>query len=574
MNNEAITTALATCGVRQMLHLFSQSGHLSPTKNLCPFNVSVAQDNTSWSDNGSLKKGDVVDLAALAFGITREKAAKAILDLIDGLSSEETEKLHPCSIPEDEDASDPPFPTECLPVLLKEVTAAICDMEGVPDVLAAGALIGAASGCLGSGIAIESKSDKMACGNLYILLEAETGTGKSGVCERAKTPIEDYESKLVNEHSAEMPKTNSRLAIIEKTLRGIGHNKDAAESDELLERITALETERLQLEARRMPPILLTGDSTSERLIEIMSANGGATLSMSGEARSIVQVLTGFYNEGRMNESIYLSGFTVMEHVRQNRVGRGDGYIERPCLAIVWMLQSDAFAKLWDNKSLAEGGLLPRFLSCRTFAKLQYVDADRKVFPAGLAERYQARLNELLEAYRLHKGNPIVAKASTEARGVIADYTNRIIERRMSGDLSKRAGGFAARWGEISWKLALVLHAVEHGAKAHAIEVTPHTARCAVAVVSWFALQQLDLIGEREKADEDDKQVKVLTLAKRSGRTNARLVAKAGICDVKQAATLLNQLVKDGMLESADRIGAGRPTRYYYPPSNPRGGPR
>jgi hypothetical protein len=159
--------------------------------------------------------------------------------------------------------------------------------------------------------------------------------------------------------------------------------------------------------------------------------------------------------------------------------------------------------------------------------------------------------------------------ASLAARIVITDYANRIIERLEAGEFSSRAEGFAARWAELAWRLTLVFHAVEHGGAAHLNEVPEHTALQAVAVVSWFAVQQLELLDERESDIANEQTIKVMNLVSRHGRISASLVQKSGVCATPQEAkAVLEQLEAQGVLASQTTTGRGRRTRYYFRPPN------
>ena len=313
---------------------------------------------------------------------------------------------------------------------------------------------------------------------------------------------------------------------------------------------------------------IVSGEVTSERLAQLMAENCGTMASLTGEARGLVQVLSGRYADGQANDGLYLSAFVVDEPYRRQRVTSGDTSIDRPCLAIGWLVQPDAFREMWSKESFVTGGLLPRFLSCRTRAPMQRVEIERKSFPQGLATWYHETLCGLLAAYRMNAGGLLVAKATTEARRIIIEYTNRTADRSAAGWFSTKGAPFAARWGEIAWKLALVFHAADHGAKAHTVEVSADTARCAVALVSWFALQQLNLLGETEEAEAADQSMKLLNFVIKWKRVTARMVAKAGICDTsEEAVALLGDLVKQGLLESRDHVGRGTPTRYYSQPT-------
>lgn len=215
------------------------------------------------------------------------------------------------------------------------------------------------------------------------------------------------------------------------------------------------------------------------------------------------------------------------------------------------------------------GGFLPRFLCCQTHAKAQHIALERKATPGATVARYDAVLRELLARYRLHEGKPFLVGAGFAARKIIIDYTNRTTDRRNSGELGATAGLFAARYGEFAWKLALVFHAVEHGSHAHCVEVSAETARKAVAVVSWFSVQQLGLIGEADDASEVSKTDKIMTLVNKFRRVTARMVRERGVCiDSKEARVLLDDLVKQGILQSADHVGRGSPTKFYSLPPN------
>jgi acetolactate synthase regulatory subunit len=73
----------------------------------------------------------------------------------------------------------------------------------------------------------------------------------------------------------------------------------------------------------------------------------------------------------------------------------------------------------------------------------------------------------------------------------------------------RHAASFVARWTENAWRLALVLHAAEHGTNAHNVMLPPETAQSATRIIDWFARGQLDLI-QRSRRDEDNDSVERL----------------------------------------------------------------
>lgn len=576
-DGEAVAHANMLFGVTQLISLLQQGERLRPDKNFAHYNLVVSEDNKSWIDNGSMMAGDAVELVAKVLNESREKAATRVTEWFEACSSEDRELNAPAGLSENSDSfAETEFPVSCLPGLLEEMTCAVAEMESVPPVLATGALIGAASASLGRGIVIESKHDKFASGNLYILMEAESGSGKSGTCARAVAPIAAFERELFMQGEELRPQVTARLKTVERKQQALLRACESREAgdEEAEKQFAALEGERQTLQRKLTVPCLISGDATSERLAQLIEEHG-AISSYSGEARGIISVLAGKYDDGQISDSIYLSGFTVEEGFRQNRVSRSDIWIERPWLSIMWQVQPDMFDKFWTVRSFVEGGLLPRFLSCRTGANVQFVSAERKVFPQTLADRYDRRLRELLAHYRAHVGAPFVVKVSQRAREIIIDYTNRTAQRRKSGEFSSFEYRFASRWGEIAWKLALVFHAVEHGANAHNTDVSEANARKAVAVVSWFSLQQVELLAELNKKTCDDQTIKALNLVTKYHRLTVRLVLKHTICKTPEdARKLLTGLVDQGVLEAHKHEGRGPATWYYCRPSNYQTGKR
>lgn len=286
------------------------------------------------------------------------------------------------------------------------------------------------------------------------------------------------------------------------------------------------------------------------------------------DARGIVSVVAGRHDKGGQSDiGVYLSAYTVNEPFRQHRVSRGEVCIERPCLAVFWAIQPDMYYDMFRNPSLGAGGLLPRLLTCKTQALYATVSQGRMVFPLTVAQAYEGRLEELLETYRMHTGEPFVVESSPGARNVIIAYTNRTLDRCRNGEFTDTEEPFVSRWAENAWRMALVFHAAEHGKDAHTHQLSEGTARRAVALVSWFALQQLQVLDETREAEKGNKTMLLLNLVAKCQSVTARLVAKSKICTtVEEAEKLLKEMVQDGHLEVFKSTGQGRPTKNYQRP--------
>jgi hypothetical protein len=153
--------------------------------------------------------------------------------------------------------------------------------------------------------------------------------------------------------------------------------------------------------------------------------------------------------------------------------------------------------------------------------------------------------------------SPRIFQPTPEALARLNDYHNRIVDRRR-GDLHDLTS-YAARWAEQAWRLAVVLHAGLHGARAHEHQLADETAANAVRLAQWFADQQVDILAKGRRHASQKKEEEVLELlATRGDRqkidyVTARDVHRARIVNSAQAAAaLLVRMEKDGILTGED----------------------
>lgn len=548
-------------GVNQLLYvLYDKSIDLNASSSISAWhNIVVSDDNLAWIDNGTAKNGTAYDLMEAIYLTDAKGEVQKMMRIIrDDENGDAQTLLDTDSL----DSSEAKFPLERLPTKLREMAEGIMEMEGVPAVMAACAVMGAASASLGNGIEIESKADKTAYGNLFFLLDAPSGVGKSGTSERAARPLREFEKANNVKRQQQRKQLAAEIKKQERTLNTVDDDEGVGQIE--LDRL------REELEQLKRPNCFIVGDTTTEKLASICADNGGATASFSGEARGIVQVLSGRYDKGSVNDSFYLSAFSV-EPFRQERIGREGVLVDRPCLSVMWMVQPDVYGKMWSTESFFEGGLLPRFLCCRTNAEVVECSDERKVFPQKTQLAYNQVITDLLATYNGNRDQPFRVVVSQPARKIITQYANRIVARRKAKEFSDKGEPFASRWAELTWKLALVFHAVEYGSEAHLHEVTAETALSALAVVSWFSVQQINQIEEYEMNQLGMAEPKILAIASRVKKITPRMVAKAGIVKSSSVARdLMKKLEEEGLLVSDTSYGGrGRPTRHYsLPPNN------
>jgi len=486
--------------------------------------------------------------------------------------------------PEDEaDATDAPkpFPVESLPPALASIVVAVARCERVPAALPAVCALGVASAAIGAGLEISSAADRVTRANLFVLADAESGSGKSQVFRRIAEPIVEHQHQLhesFREKTA--PQLASEIGLLTREIKRL--ESKAARSDDPAERarmLGELEYKRARigvLEQQNAPPCIICGDVTSEKLAVLLATNRETIFSASPEARQIVDIVCGRYNSTKStDEAIYLSGFSG-DFLRVDRLGRDPLTLRRPCLSVLWLVQPDAMGRLFETETLAQSGFLPRFLTCHTqAAPKKIIEGEAQAISDTVRGQWTGLIADLLATYHAVE-KPYRVEPSPEAKRLLDDFFNAVVDRR-TGELAD-VGQFASRYGEQAWRVALTFHAALYGRDAHNHPLDAETAQSAITVVQWFIDAQLGVLarGRRQAAEKLDEEVLELIESNRQRKsrdfTTAREVQQAHIVASADAArTLLERMEQAGLLSSEEikPAGGGWAQRVYRAVKNP-----
>lgn len=173
--------------------------------------------------------------------------------------------------------------------------------------------------------------------------------------------------------------------------------------------------------------------------------------------------------------------------------------------------------------------------------------------------------------------NTYHVKAVPEARERLESYFNEIVDRRRAGELAD-VSQYASRWCEEAARIALVLHAGLHGARAHNEPLDLDTAERAVRLAKWFADQQLNLLakGRRRAAEEIEDEVLQLIENRKERKgcafVTARDVYRARIAaSAEEARNLLERMEGSGILVGEEHTPpqGGKTTRNFRRNKNP-----
>jgi uncharacterized protein DUF3987 len=308
---------------------------------------------------------------------------------------------------QDEDTL-PPFPIDCLPTVLRDMSEAVAASALVPIDLSAPAVLGPTSAAAGKGIQVKSGADIYIRGNLYFLSFAESGVGKSLALKLTGAPLmvlqkerRNYWKKVV------YPKLSSELRILNKEIARLEQQiaKGATDNptnrqrlkEELQEKIAKVSETADQL----YEPKLIVEDETEEHLALMLQQNREQLFSMSVDAGKVIQNLVGRYSKDKSpDDTILVKSFSGDPHSvgRMNRE-REPIDLHDPCMSLLWYTQPEKAVRLLENTSLSDGGFLPRCLMSDTKAEPTERDHDGVPIPTEVRQRFNDLIVDLHQTY-------------------------------------------------------------------------------------------------------------------------------------------------------------------------------
>lgn len=467
------------------------------------------------------------------------------------------------------------YPVECLPPTVRDLSLAVAASLGVPACLPSSCALAAISACLGKVLQVQSSASRRTRGNLFFFASAPSGLGKSETHRVVMRPlldlqrreIETWERELRPRALATREMARAEVARLKATLKGIAPEQ-VQQVGEQMARMFSLEE---QCEAALVEPSVICEDVTSERLAVLLAENSETLLSASPDAGAPLANIMGRYRRGGgTDESLFLRAYSG-DPVHVHRVTRRGVKLESPCLSVLWLMQPARLSELYDQRSLADDGLLARVLPCRATDNVSFSGGSPgAAIPAGVARGWEDLINGLFSTFHSPSKEPAVLVPSLEATAVMAAYGEQVSRLRQQ---NPGVEVFAARWLELAWRLGVVLHAGTYGAASPEHPLGAGTARAAVQLIAWHVAEQLALLDaardERQLSQEDRVIGLLRPLRGRPWPRNsvcARVLLRRRI--VKSAAdahALLARMEADGILSGTDQrpAGGGHTVRFF-----------
>jgi hypothetical protein len=377
--------------------------------------------------------------------------------------------------------------------------------------------------------------------NLYALLGATSGIGKTLVYNEAARPLQELDSQLLLETKELKANLRTELGIIESTIKVkiSEHEKDlrkkitldepdlAEFKSELAELHQAKQEIEEQLKKRRS---LWTTDFTAEALAALLQDNDEQISVHSDEGGVALFNIEGKYNDGGQTDDILLcSAFSGGTH-KVDRISREPVILVHPRCSLLLLTQPDLLRRAFKNERFVIGGLLARAFAMDCKLKMQpELPEGQDPINKELTAKWNKEVKALYHKFRCAK-EPYTVQVDGAARIRARRHYNAIVSMVRHHRLSD-IDNFVARWTEITWRTALVLHAICHGIECDKQVLSGETYDGAVAITKIFFLEQLKVLQALriDRLHNTHSRLQALFLERQNAPITLRELARHGL---------------------------------------------
>ena len=327
-----------------------------------------------------------------------------------------------------------------------------------------------------------------------------------------------------------------------------------------------MRAEALELSARlaefkdKHPFRLLADDTTPEKLVDIMDAQGGCITVSSAEG-GVFDSMAGRYEKGA-NFDIYLKGHSG-DPITVDRIGRKANHIKAPRLTMMLTIQPDVLNGVMNNSTFRGRGLCGRFLYAVCKSKVGHRAISPPPVPDRVRDEYRAFVRRILS----DQGSGII-RLSPEADEVRKSY-QAYIEKKLGNEWE-----FMRDWGGkltgAVVRIAALMHAAECLGPPTDSPISAETMASATSLGEFFsghAEAAYQLMGANESQADAKYILKRLSAVRLNRVTRSELTrlcrGKFGKAEDMTAA--LNILVERRYLQEVETdVGYNNRTQIAY----------
>src|SRR5215208_1216434 len=290
----------------------------------------------------------------------------------------------------------PEFPTDALPIWLKEFVEAEANATQTPVDLAAMLTLTVGGLACAKIVEVEPWDGWREPVNLFTATAMPPGSRKSAVYTDVMAPVEESEAQHVEDKAPEIDEQQTKVKIYEGRLQKAEKTAANAKDEELDVRIAEAQQAAQDLASIKVPalPRLLADDASPERLATLLRDQGGRMALASPEG-DVFEMMAGRYSQRTPNLGVYLKGHAG-DSIRVDRVGRPPEFVKRPALTLGLAVQPEVLRGLTSRPGFRDRGLLGRFLYSLPENLLGSRKVDNDPVPDLIKSTYAMNVKRLL----------------------------------------------------------------------------------------------------------------------------------------------------------------------------------
>ncbi len=519
------------------------------------------------------------------------------------------------------EVAPPPFPSECLPPVLRRMAEAVAELQRVPVAMSAPMVLAVASAALGRGVRLKVLRGREAPSNLFVCVCKESGTGGSSAFRMATAPLDGMQARILRQfRNQELPRLEAEKTTLSIELEAAkGRFKKAETDNDRHQAREDLKRCNLKMKAAddaMSPPLLWTSDSTPESLAEQLAANNDTLAQFNPDAGDSFSTMLGCYRDKSSRDgshSLWMKAFSNEAHTITRT--RGVVHLNGPCLSMLLVVTPHTARRHLEDKSLMETGFLGRLLLCDPRAVMSegsFEEAlSRPSLDSDVAQSYEAAIWKALAVYHRPRGlenddwfpdgeeehadvqqsdagdeerEPFLVESTEDSLRVMWQDSVRQVDAWKTAEQDRE---LVARETEKASRIALVMHIfagmkcapagqggtwkVTH-CRGHLDPLQAETMRNAVRIRDWFKASLASMMVGMKETRRDDlfSKIEALVIKNKLECVTPRDVLTRGMAKTAEAAkSLLDAFVKEGRLHCREREakGTGRPpgVAYYLP---------
>jgi hypothetical protein len=419
---------------------------------------------------------DEAELDAYSAEYVQKMQQKAAEDIAEAAEDDDAEEIV---------GKSPPFPVAAFPMPIRDAIADIVKGKGVDPGMAGAFFLALASACIGRARMIRYSPTWIEAANLYILVTAETGEGKSHTQRFIFKELSRMEAIAKRQYQEDRRKYEEAMILFRKSHQGRTKRGESTASADPLQ----------EMPKRPVNVQYMLDDSTIEAAVELLFDNPRGLVWLVDEFHGFFQSLDrysgakGGVSEGKRKLLSAFDGRSIAMSRKAKDGVSNEIYVENATLSICGCIQTKLLPEIFSHIDKSQGSP-QRFLFVRCPPQPQLLHPIPDI-PES-AGRLISKITKHLLALDMQEdpdGRIVGAQVgmTDDARRAFDIFCNCLGEKTHGTAMA----GFGAKLKSQSLRLALIMHCLRQACEGDVVDrdVTYGDMSAGLQIADYFYAQ-------------------------------------------------------------------------------------